>query len=485
MDPNTFDMNRADAALKNAREDVVAAQANPLKPVTPVDPSISRAGAQPVRTSAAQFPRLQDSPVAIGRMSAAQVGAVSKAPADSAPAPVASTIKRGPSGAPILMDFSAVGGTNALLPPIVRGAYEIPEVIRNVDAMIPTPANPMGRTYDEAKAVRTPVEPPAAIARTPAPAPIPATPPETRGYVEVNGKREYIDGSSQFGVARPASVRVGTPEEMEQFRRLAGGAPATSDASAVARPGAQVPDITIPEFGEREPTAQLTWAGATRSQEQLAAQIHAERLRGYNERLLAHQTAVKAAALAKAGFTNEQAMEILRGGTQRDVATINETGRVNAAKAAGEAKTAYQDENGNWIDPRRGIQRTDPMAVKQFELKHKRLTDALEGTPRMLADGKTPSPEYQDIQRQLSELEGGAQDIPVATSVARPGAASYPEANEALAWAKANPKDPRSAAILKKLGVQGRPSNVDEAMVMAKKSGAKSFTFGGKNYQVQ
>jgi len=63
----------------------------------------------------------------------------------------------------------------------------------------------------------------------------------------------------------------------------------------------------------------------------------------------------------------------------------------------------------------------------------------------------------RELQAQIEKgsRAGGKPPAPPAADAAQPSAlAKHPEADAALAWAKANPSDPRAAAILKRLGAQ-------------------------------
>jgi hypothetical protein len=60
----------------------------------------------------------------------------------------------------------------------------------------------------------------------------------------------------------------------------------------------------------------------------------------------------------------------------------------------------------------------------------------------------------EDERRQLLEMAKTKQTEPPPADQASSAETVKPAGNAALAWAKANPNDPRAAAILKKLGVQ-------------------------------
>jgi hypothetical protein len=280
-----------------------------------------------------------------------------------------------------------------------------------------------------------------------APAPAPAVGGE--GYVEVGGKREPIPGTTQFGMrgvttgnspaVPPPSIAPAVSAGGEMIPR----APATP----------QTPDIAIPAFDEPPPvwdpnlsSAQVDRAGYNAA--------HTESLKAYNERKAAHQKATYALSLAKAGFSNDQIVQIIKGGTERDVAKTKANADVAVGKFGVESATAKTAAGTRKADIYAGIKQTNDNldsyskeldAVMKDPMADKEVIRSIRGSMEIERQ------KGEALRKQLTLPDGAVGD----------GAAM-----------------PSAAATT-------RPRNIGEAMARAKSMGATQFKFDGQTYPVQ
>ena len=443
MDTNTFDIGRADTALTNARDAVGASKTAPVKPVTPVGP-YARPGTNPAQAAqaTASTPDASVARPAPGSLYNEATGNAALTrrgiSTNDAPTSVANIMANDLAGqnadalnrfyrpvAPLVDPIRNWGGDA-----VARTVGAVPAIAGRMvlDAGKEMISRGVGFVSPNAEqSIRSFLTPaPVPIDASTVAAPAPAVAADPRGYIEVNGKREYMDGTKSLQDG-PGSLRQASPEEMEQFRRAAGGATATPDApaaaSSVARPGAQVPDIRLPEFTENENSYHFDPSYSRDPAIQKAyVEQNMARLNAFHERKNAYQKASLAAELARAGYTHEQAMEILRGGTQRDVATINDKGA--SARYAADAKVRAAEAAHNGVTTGEANNNAD--FVTELNGNINRLNKVIEdNAPTWWSKGdpaavQKAQEELAPIIKRRSEILG----INASVQTARPGAAS-------------------------------------------------------------
>lgn len=452
MDTNTFDIGRADTALKNARDAVVASKTAPVKPVTPVDPSISRGGAQPLPTSTAAImgQNFIDQNKELGAR-IYRVAAPLLDPIRTYTDPVARTV----GAIPATVLGSALDAGKEM---IARGAGVVsPSVEQSIRRVVAPAPSPVVAAPVDASAVASPA---------------PAVAADPRGYVEVGGKREYIDGSTQVGTDyRPGNVRVGSDAEMEQFRRAKFGdqAPAApAPAAAEVNPQDQRA-VMISDFRRRADemlrrASEMTVSAGLSKQQRNIAITNLGRL----QESLAQQEA----ALLGHGIQGDSQLSVARESTKSSAAIRRDeqANKIEVAKVNAGRQGHYDPDTGEWMP---GADTT----------KFQRGTTAGEAKESEKLDEAVS--EYAKLRAKpvVKKLFGASQDDVDNYNAALAG-------YEAILRKNGINPDTLTGGVTSSVArsssaATGRPSNVDEAMVMAKKSGAKSFTFGGKNYQVQ